>query len=224
MQNLAAESHGAQIRAVNSASVPTTVPANSNTFTFSQDELNALFQKWTHLPGWRADLDRVVADPVIILKPNRVILAGRSRLKQLETIVSIHFEPRIDEQERFDLNLTSVMAGKLPLPQDTLVGSLRERALGALQLRIGYWQQRARIEPTGIANSDAMYASLSKLMIREFNGVPDKAVLFIPSGRGFVPVKLTHIVIAEQSITFSVVPYAADEQAQLLEEIRKPMQ
>src|SRR5436190_10980659 len=132
MQNLAAESHGAQIRAANSTTTPTTAPADSNTFTFSQDELNALFQKWAQLPGWRADLDRVVADPIIILQPNRVILAGRSKLRQLETIVSMHFEPRIDGQRRFDLNLTSVMAGKLPLPQDTLVGALRERALAAL--------------------------------------------------------------------------------------------
>src|SRR2546422_870283 len=43
MQNLAADSHGAQLRAQNGATKPSTIASVGNTFTFSEDELNALF-------------------------------------------------------------------------------------------------------------------------------------------------------------------------------------
>src|SRR5437762_3192966 len=152
MQNLAADSHVAQLRAQNGATNPATVASSGNTFTFSEDELNALFQKWAELHGWREYIDRLVSDPIVILKPGRVILAGQSKLRHLDTVVSLHFSPALDEQGRFDLNLMKVTAGKLPLPQEAVMGPVRDRAFGAVHVRLPAWQQRARISPSGIAN------------------------------------------------------------------------
>src|SRR5207247_10724859 len=108
-------------------------------------------------------------------------------------MVRLHLAPALDKQGRFDVNLGKVLAGKLPVPQDAVMGPARDRALRAVRSRLPAWQQGARISPSGIANQDAMYASLAFLMMHTFNHEPGDPVLYLPSGSGLVPAKLTQI-------------------------------
>jgi len=110
IQNLAADAHGAQVRAQSGTTNPSTNASTGNIFSFSEDELNALFRKWADLHGWREYIDRVVNEPIVILKPGRVILAGQSKLQHFDTIVSLHLAPALDKQRRFDVNLLKVLA------------------------------------------------------------------------------------------------------------------
>jgi hypothetical protein len=224
MQNLAADAQSAQVRRAAGASTTqaTTDSSDASTFSFSQDEINGLFLKWAELHGWRAQLDRLVTDPVIVLKPGRIILAGHSNLKQFDTILSLHFEPRFDAEGAFDLNLVAVKAGRLPLPQEAVIAPVRERAMATMQWRLPYWQGRAKMTSSGVMNQDAMYASLSKLLLRELNGSADEAILFMPVGHGFVPVRLSNLTVEEGSISLTFAPIEPHEQAQLIEKIRAP--
>jgi hypothetical protein len=223
MQSIAAENHSAQIRSASAQTQPTTSLSDEYTFAFSQDELNALFLKWAALHGWRDELDRIVTDPMIILTHGRVILAGHAKVKNLQTILSLHFEPRVDDQGRFDLNLVSVMAGKLPLPRELVLGPVRQRLQSGIGWRLARWQERAHIEPSGIANHDAMYASLAKLLIHEVNDEPTPAVLFLPNGQGLVPVRLARVSVASGSISFAVAPVDPHERQEVLDELRRPL-
>src|SRR5438067_13307299 len=59
MQNMAAEAHGAELQKLHGATRPATAPG-AQTFSFSEDELNALFNKWADLYDWKQKLSRVV--------------------------------------------------------------------------------------------------------------------------------------------------------------------
>src|SRR5437016_6021882 len=48
MQNLAADAHGAEVQKVHGVTRPTAMPG-ATTFSFTDDELNALFNKWAEL-------------------------------------------------------------------------------------------------------------------------------------------------------------------------------
>src|SRR4051812_35712729 len=62
MQNMAVDAHGAEVQKLRGVTQPTTLPG-ATTFSFSDDELNALFNKWAELNNWKDVLSRVVEDP-----------------------------------------------------------------------------------------------------------------------------------------------------------------
>ena len=94
------------------------------TVSFTDDELNAFFDKWITWNNWKAAYERHMIDPILILDDGRLILAGR--IRELESVVSLHFEPRIDprDAERLRRRGRTVSAhGRLP-------GLRRRRACG----------------------------------------------------------------------------------------------
>ena len=66
-----------------------------------------------------------------------------------------------------------------------------------------------------------MYASLAFLMMHTFNHEPGDPVLYLPSGSGLVPAKLTQISVADQSITFTVIPLDERARNELIDRIRQ---
>ena len=83
--------------------------------SFSEAELNAFFTQWDDAMHWKDRYSEFVEDPVLALADNRIILGAN--VKELDTFVSVHFEPSIDPSGKLRLTLVKVMGGKLPLPR-----------------------------------------------------------------------------------------------------------
>jgi|GEM_PF-2118136 len=223
MQNLAAAAHGAELRA--STNPASALEKQGATFSFSQDEINSLFNKWSEKFGWPEMYARYLKEPVIILKDKRIILAGRVTVRQIDSVVSFHFQPKITADGELDLNMTDVRGGNLPLPRDMLVSPLREKAIDELQRRVPEWQQRARIDSHGGANDDTMKLALGQLVISLLEEKPAESVMFLPvfqeSRR--VPANLSDVKIENQTLIFTVVPMDAAQREQLLTHLKEPV-
>jgi hypothetical protein len=170
--------------------------------------------------GWKAHWQPYLNDPEIFLADGRVILAGD--LKEMRTLVSLHFRPELDEKGQLRLNLEKVLGGRLPLP-DMLLGPQKDKLENALRGQLPGWQQRAKISSSGTANLDAVAAGMSKLLLAGLEDRPADNTFFLPldyEGRKNVPVKLTKLVVDEKGVTMTAVPLNAAEREGMIKRIR----
>jgi hypothetical protein len=226
MQNLATDLHGAELQQRNGTTRPA-APPGATTFSFTDDELNALFNKWAELNNWKDLYERVVDEPMIILQDGKIIFAGNVNLKGIDTVVSIHFKPTITPDGQLDLRLAGILGGKLPLPKDTAISPLKQRVLQQIDRSLPGWQASANILPDGTANDPAVKAEMSKLLANTLNEQPGDPVVFlwrIAHGNKMIPVKLTDVTIADNALSITVLPMTASERANLLEQIKRPME
>jgi len=198
--------------------------------SFSADELNAFYNKWAFLYGWDRRVAEYIQNPQIALRGGRLILAGK--MEKLDgRIVSVHFEPRIDEQGQLSLRLARVLAGELPLPQ-AVWNSQRDRLLGSLGRHLPGMQQRARIAPNGDANTDAISAAMARLLLQIMHDQAGEPVIFAPltttSGTLHLPVRLTSVTIAApqpgdpERLTLVVEPMSAAQREDFLRRLKEP--
>jgi hypothetical protein len=222
-QNWATLLHGDAIRSQRAAqsniAPPTTRVTDSHEIRFTQDELNALFDKWSALHGWAANYSEYLDDPRIILQKDRLVLAAK--VKELGAITSFHFAPRLDENKQLRLDLVKVMGGRLPLPEP-LWKSQKNRIMDGLRWRVPTWQPTARIDEQGAANQAAMSVTLARLVMRAANNQPGEPILFLPltEASRSVPVKVTELSVAAGSITLRVQKLTPAERATLIQKIR----
>lgn len=223
MQNMAVDARGAELQRLRGVTQPTTSPG-ATTFSFTDDELNALFNKWAELYRWKDVLSRVVDDPMIVLHNGRIIFAGKVTLKGVDTIVSIHFVPTITPDGRLDLKLAEILGGKLPLPKETVISPMRERIVQQISASLPSLQSRASLGAEGGANDAAVNALLCQTLLHTLNDEPAAPVIFLPQfSRGNkVPFKVTDVSIVENTISFTVVPMNASERSELIDQIREP--
>ena len=203
----------------------TTAPATrpnkrSLTVRFTEQELNAAFNKWGSVYHWDEKYGDSISDARVVLHENRIIFAGR--VKEMNAVVSLHFEPVVQPDGRVRFELVRVLGGRLPLPQSMFDGyrrQLEEKVRGALPAL----QQGARIAPDGSANEKAVAAAMSKLLLRVLNDRPDDVALFLTANQGTrVPVKLTGVDIDGKTISATVELMNAAERAALLDRIKAP--
>jgi hypothetical protein len=194
-------------------------PVTSITVSFTDDELNAFFEKWAVVGDWKQAYERYVEDPIVIVRDGRIILAGK--VKELGVIASLHFEPRIDDAGMLDLRLVRVLGGRLPLPHG-VIGRYETRLAAQLNRRLPAWQRAARFDESGAANSSAIAATLSKLLLNILRDKPTEPVLFLPviGGEGNVPVRVTDLQLKDGEVTIVVEPMSHEQRAQLLARIR----
>ncbi|MGB7159780.1 MAG: hypothetical protein WBD40_17065 [Tepidisphaeraceae bacterium] len=198
---------------------PVTRAASSYTVSFTQDELNVFFDKWSQLNGWSSRLEQYVKDSAIVLRKDRLILAGT--LADVGAVGSFHFEPAIDEKGQLQLTLQRVLAGRLPMPELVWTAQ-RNRLLASVRARLPAWQRRANIAPTGAANNEAVAAGMGKLLLDVLHRRPGEPVIFLRTTDATVPVRLTDIRVAEGEVTLTVESMTSDERAALLDRIREP--
>ena len=186
----------------------------------TEDELNALFDKWDRLYGWTKRFKDYVQDPSIVLHEGRIILAGRS--EEMGTVISLHFDPQLDKKGELQLRLASVLAGRLPLPQ-AFFEKYRTSARTRLESALPGLQRKAKIEKDGTANAEAMSAAMAKLFLHVLADQPGEPVLFVPLvKKGSVPVRLTDVKVDDKSLFLTVKPLNAVERAALMTRIREP--
>jgi len=215
IQNQAARLHAsaASTRVVNAG--------DEITVSFTADELNAFFDKWSNFQNWKAGYQRYIEDPVVILQDGRIILAAR--VKEMNMVASLHFEPRIDERGQLNLQLARVLGGRLPLPA-TVISGYEDRLTSALRRNLPAWQSNAAIDNNGAANPSAISASAAELLFHVLAHEPAEPVLYLPimAQKGSVPVRINNVRIENETLTLTVKPMNRDQQQALLDRIRHP--
>jgi hypothetical protein len=224
IQNQAARARAAERASsrgapANSGAGPTTVPAdNAITVTFTSDELNAFFDKWVAWNNWKASYDPYVSDPVLILDRGRLIVAAR--VKELNTVASLHVRPTVDARGRLRLDIERILGGNLPLPEAVL-GDYRKRLSRSMASRLPRWRHAAALDRAGSPNSPLILATMSTLLSDVLDDRAAEPVLFLPLvDHGAVAVKLTHVTIEDHAMTLTVEPLSAGDRAALLARIK----
>jgi hypothetical protein len=191
--------------------------------TFTEAELNGFFNKWDRLYGWTERYKDRITNPGVVIHDGRIVIAGDS--PELGTVVSIHLDPKLDDDGRLDLEVSRVLAGRLPIPQgflDTYRTAGRER----LKASLPAWQSKAQLRPDGSANGEAMTAAMGKLFLSVLANRPGEPVLFLPLAERdrSLPVKLTGVTVKDKSLTLTVKPLDRAGRADLIERIREPFE
>jgi uncharacterized protein YpmS len=229
MQNWAAEQRARESARLHAATTPATTastsrpaatkPADTTTIEFSQDELNAFFQKWVASAGWSEKFGKYVADPAIFLQDGRIILAGT--VKELGgTVASVHFEPRIDANGKLDLRLARVLGGNLPLPK-AVWASQRDRLAQVAVQQLPHWQQHASMTGNGTVNIDAVSAGLAEALLHVLHDEPADPVIFLPvAGHGAIPARLTDVAVQDQTLSLTVRPMTPAERTAFLARVK----
>jgi hypothetical protein len=220
-QNWAATLRADAQRAQHATTATTARAQASHVIEFSDHELNALFDKWSVLYGWRDKYAQYLENPRIILRNDRLILAGR--MKELGAVASFQFRPTLDAGGKLRLDLVRVTGGRLPLPEGAWA-KWRDGIVNATRENLPRWRAQARIDSTGAANFPAMAATLSRLLFAVAARQPAEPVLFLPlAGDGdSVPVKVAHVAAETGKLTLTVEPMSPAERTALLQRIRTP--
>src|SRR3954463_4815426 len=165
-----------------------TQPVAPVTLSFTQDEINSFLWKWSQ--PYEANYQHYVTHPFIALEEGSIVLMGT--VPEFDRVVSAFFEPKLDDKGMLHSDLASLKLGAMPLPQ-ALFSSKREKVENALRSRLPNWQNRAKIDSTGLANSEAQSAWLGKLVLQMLNRQPSPAVIFVHTEKSnAVPVRLTN--------------------------------
>jgi hypothetical protein len=218
VQNWAASAR-AEVAGPDYAVTSRPVSPNASTVTFTEDELNAFFEKWADWYGWNDRFGKYLQDPMIVLRDGRIILAGS--VPELRTVASMHFEPVLSADGKLELNLVRVLGGKLPMP-DAVWSGKRERVEQLLMQRLPAWQRGAAIDATGAANADAIKVAMAKLVLNMFRDEPGESVIFLPLINGQkIPVRLTAVAIENRSLTLTAERLSAAERAEFMGRLRE---
>jgi hypothetical protein len=176
------------------------------TLHFSEAELNGFFQNWDQLFGWEAKLGKYFKDPVIVMDGQDLILASKVTTSDLNTLLSLHFEPRM-EDGKLRVDLMKVMAGTLPLPQ-AYYGRYLDKLESSLNEKLPQMRREANISPEGWANRPAVEAAMSELLLHALHDEPAQPVLFLPDmARGSshaLPVRVTQVGIVDKVLTLTI--------------------
>jgi len=197
-----------------------TQPVAPITLSFTQDEINSFLWKWSQ--QYKSTYEHYITNPYVSVEDGSIVLMGT--VPEFDRVVSAFFEPRLDDKGMLHSDLASVKMGSLPLPE-ALFSSKRDKVEKALKTRLPNWQNHARIDPTGLANSDAQSAWLGKLVLQLLDHQPSPAVVFVHTENSTtVPVRLTNVTVEKGALTITVQPMSAQERADLLDQIRTPQQ
>jgi uncharacterized protein YpmS len=221
----AASARAQQLRKINGIAKPGEQPIGAKTVTFDEDEINSFATSWNS-PGKTALEHRIshyFTDGRVVLEPDSLILVGQC--PAFNTLASAEFNPRIDGQGNLRVDLDSLRAGMLPVPQSAMGGQLlRLRELLRQQLFVE--SPAIRIDSAQTANSAALAASWLQLLLRSLTDRAADPILIIPFdlsdlSRGF-PAKLTDVKIVEGQITLTLLPLTSDETENLVESLKQP--
>jgi hypothetical protein len=221
----AASARAQQLRRINGIPQPGDAPIGPKTVSFDDDEINSFAASWKS-PGKDAMEERIshyFTDGRVVLQDDSLILVGQS--PAFGTLASAVFRPSIDPQGNLHVDLDSLCAGLLPVPQSAISNRLvRLRSLLRQQLSVE--RPSIRIDSAQTANGAALAASWLRLLLSSLNDRPADPVLIIPFdlsnlSRGF-PVKLTAIKILEGQITLTMEPLTPDDGQKLLEALKQP--
>jgi hypothetical protein len=200
------------------------VPAPVFSVTFSEGELNAFFEKWKGTLGWEQNYGAYISNPVIAISDGRIILAGT--VKEIDRVVSFHFRPTLDKQGgRLSVELESVMAGKLPMPQ-AMFERYRQQLVQRVAAGLPEYQADAKMRPDGSVNDNAEMAAVGQFLLAVLQHKTVEPVLLLEGNREqpgqsrVVPVRMVDLAVKEDAITLAVEMMTAPERQAWLQRLR----
>jgi uncharacterized protein YpmS len=221
----AASARAQRLRRINGISKPDDAPIGPKTVSFDDDEINSFATSWKgpEKNAMEEQISHYFTDGRVVLEEDSLILVGQS--PAFGALASAVFRPAIDAKGNLHVDLDSLCAGLLPIPQSAVSGRLIHLRF-LLQQQLSVEQRSIRIDSAQTANSSALAASWLRLLLCSLTGRPDDPVLIIPFdmsnlSRGF-PVKVTAIKIVEGQITLTLEPLTPEDGDKLLEELKQP--
>jgi hypothetical protein len=218
-QSWAAAGTAAELRARSGVKSAASAPSPRHTLTFTEEELNAFFNKMALVEGWNAIYDPYLSNPALILNDGKLIVAGT--VKELDRVVSFHFRPSIEKKNgRLRLELESVMAGRLPMPQ-ALFDSYRQRLAQRVQQMLPQYKAAAALRGDGSVNEEAVRAATGQLLLSVINRRSAEPVLFL-KGNGYrdVPVRVVDCAIDGSTVTLAVEMMTPAERQAWMQRLR----
>jgi hypothetical protein len=230
LRNWSGQHHAAQLRVTRPVDSHSQLQAREvlsekadETFTisFTDDELNAFFNKWADFKNRRPWFQQYVEDPRVVIRGNQLIIVGKVR--DLDMVVSLVFEPKLDGEGKLDLNLVHVLGGILPLP-GAMWRDQRQAVEEALRGKLPMYQRAADISPDGIANGNAGSAAMNQLLLSTLRYEPASAVIFVPIELQHLsqslPVKITALSIHDHTVEMTAQQMSSEEREAFLKELK----
>jgi hypothetical protein len=188
---------------------------------FTDDQLNAFFDKWADFQNRRAIFDQYVDTPRVIMRKNQLILAGR--VKEMDLIVSMEFNPKIDKDGNLRMDLGQVMGGILPMP-DSMWDKQRQSVERMLERKLPAFQRDAAISTDGYANGATASAAMNEMMLAALRNGSSSAVVFVPGSierlTPTIPVKITSVSVDDHKLTMTAEPMSPQERQELVEKVK----
>jgi hypothetical protein len=189
--------------------------------SFTDDELNALFNKWANTKNRREWFEQYVDNPQLVIRGKQLIIVGKVRA--MDMVISLIFEPRLEPDGQMNLRLVHVLGGVLPLP-DALWSGQKWAIEKVLREKLPLYQQDANISADGIANGDAASAAMNQLLLDTITYKPTNAVVFVPIDwqqlTKSLPVKITALSIHDHTVEMTAEPMTSKERGILLQRLK----
>ena len=224
VQNQVARLRAAKAREASAGPTATDPPAEIAEInaSFTEAELNGFWQKWSGEAGWAADAAKYVSNPVIRLADGELILAGT--VKDLDTVVSLHFSPQSAPGKDVALKLVGIRGGMLPLPV-SIVSSQKAALSKLLTSGTRGLAKRARFGPDGAANHATINAELADELMRLLNSEPVEPILFLPvtnfgGSPDYLPARVTSMTVSDGKVDLTAKLLDAAGRAELLDRLR----
>ena len=187
---------------------------------FTDAQLNAFFERWK--VGPRQEMfDEYVENPRIAIRNNQLIFFGKYKSNGI--ILSLIFEPKIDDKGNFLLNLVRVQGGMLSVP-DAMWAGKRDSIAQMLKKKLPAYQADASALPDGCVNGGAGSAAMNEMLLAVLSNAPTPAVVLVPANAGTlvpsIPVKITAMTVANRSLKMTAQKMTPEEQAAYLKTIK----
>ena len=190
------------------------------TITFTQEELTAFIVRWSTLNSEKTN--KYITGPLFLLEDGQIKFA--CHITEFDQVGVVRLEPSIDEKGLLHLEIVSVSAGSLPIPE-VFVQSRLSGAEAKLREWLPGWQASARINADS-ANLDAEKAAMTKLLLKSLHHQPAAALLFMPTVEGLnkpVPMKLTKALVGKGILTLTLEPLSEAGRTEALQSLREPL-
>ena len=183
-------------------------------------QLNAFFQRWENNARQQL-LDEYVEDPRLVIRDNQMILVGK--VKSMGIILSLIFEPHLDDHGDFQLNLVRVQGGMLAVP-DAMWAGKRDSIEQMLARKLPPFQAGASASPDGTVNGDTGSAAINEMLLAVLRSTTSPAIVFVPVETfklaPSIPVKITAMSMKGHSVKMTGRKMTPDELAGLMKTIK----
>lgn len=196
-------------------------PDEAFKISFTDEQLNAFFNKWASTHNRREWFEKYVEDPRVVLREKQLIFAGK--IKDSGVIVSLVFQPRLEPNGDINMNLVHVFGGTLPVP-DAAWGAQRTSIENTLKSKLPAYQQGAAIASDSTANGDAGAAAMNELLLATLNYKSASPVIFVPLEINLsqnLPVKITAFAIHDHTIEMTAEQLSEEERDAFLKRLEE---